>query len=406
MSSARNPSLSKLKNQVVSTELAFILFLFSGVYKTADMLSWIPVDPIIIFAAITIISSLIVLRQQDYILDLNSAYVCFVFVLFSTYAAVTGLWSPSVDYFASKTLRLLGVTSIAIVVPALVITSSRQRVIRAGFFTVVLSLITAFEAIRLEFTTSLSPPLPFNSVYILSGRLVGFGMVILLFYLLVAEQRPARIVIVSLCVGILFLSLMLLGARGPLIATIISSSFMIFILYYNKAIRKVRLVYLLFISIVLGGLAMIGIGSRAINRLQLLAEGGGSSLEGRLSLYQWTVQNLEFPSILFGYGLGSFGPLRFSNDAQLYPHNILLEILFETGLIGVILFIVLLLVASKGVLRKIEGHQEQLIIPALFIYMLLNAFVSGDINGNRFLFAMVGFMTYRFNQKNTQALSS
>lgn len=83
-------------------------------------------------------------------------------------------------------------------------------------------------------------------------------------------------------------------------------------------------------------------------------------------------------NIWLGAGIGSFGVLYLNVDKIIYPHNIFLEVYFEWGIIGLVLFVsVLILLLSKMQLNYVT---------IAFLFYLINSLFSGDIVGNNFFF--------------------
>jgi O-antigen ligase len=71
-----------------------------------------------------------------------------------------------------------------------------------------------------------------------------------------------------------------------------------------------------------------------------------------------------------------------------YPHNLLIEVITEAGWLAGIALVVVLVAA----LRRARWHMTSATgraVFALLMFFLLNAMVSGDINDNRFFFALV-----------------
>jgi O-antigen ligase len=66
----------------------------------------------------------------------------------------------------------------------------------------------------------------------------------------------------------------------------------------------------------------------------------------------------------------------------------------ELGLIGLIIFIMLLIIALKcfGPWKTVRDDPLKILIFVIFINALVNAMVSGDIPDNRFLFFVLGIM--------------
>jgi hypothetical protein len=91
-----------------------------------------------------------------------------------------------------------------------------------------------------------------------------------------------------------------------------------------------------------------------------------------------------------GLGLGSFGIAMLGEDKTFYPHNLIVEIIFETGLIGLFLFIML----ATSFVRSFSGT----IFEYLTVYYFLLSLTSGDIPGNNVLFILL-FSSVIFKNK-------
>ena len=87
---------------------------------------------------------------------------------------------------------------------------------------------------------------------------------------------------------------------------------------------------------------------------------------------------------LIGYGFGSFGIYYSGLDGNIYPHNLVLEILSELGLIGLfifLLFCVFLLKSSTLALRSL--------FYLVCLYAFLNVLKSNNFSELRLYFGVV-----------------
>ena len=80
-----------------------------------------------------------------------------------------------------------------------------------------------------------------------------------------------------------------------------------------------------------------------------------------------------------GRGRGSFYTV--SIDQLTYPHNLLLEVAVEAGLLPALALLAWILHVLSTVLDRQAADSSLLALP--FIFLLANAMWSGDINGNR-----------------------
>jgi hypothetical protein len=79
----------------------------------------------------------------------------------------------------------------------------------------------------------------------------------------------------------------------------------------------------------------------------------------------------DFFHFIFGYGFGDFGKQsKLALHIEDHPHNIILEVLVETGLIGVLLFCAFVFLALK------EARAKDVLLFVCLIYIFLNTLKS------------------------------
>jgi O-antigen ligase len=72
-----------------------------------------------------------------------------------------------------------------------------------------------------------------------------------------------------------------------------------------------------------------------------------------------------------------------------YPHNVLIEVGSEAGVLALVALVVVLALALRGQQREARQPVESVML-ALLIFALVNALVSGDVGDNRGLWVAVG----------------
>lgn len=106
--------------------------------------------------------------------------------------------------------------------------------------------------------------------------------------------------------------------------------------------------------------------------------------------------------MLLGAGTGGFAYLDRREDVRHYPHNILLEVLYENGVAGALLLL-LFLVGPLFVLRRAwvaarrDPRTRRLLGLgcALYVFALINCQVTGDLSSNEWVpvaVALLGFL--------------
>jgi len=110
--------------------------------------------------------------------------------------------------------------------------------------------------------------------------------------------------------------------------------------------------------------------------------GGETSAAARVRLFEFAGE-LWTRSPFIGVGTGGFEALNaraLGAAADTYPHNAVLQVASEYGLLGLALF---LGAVSIALLRRLPGRLTGFTVRALFAFFLLNAMVSGDIFNDR-----------------------
>ena len=98
-----------------------------------------------------------------------------------------------------------------------------------------------------------------------------------------------------------------------------------------------------------------------------------------------------------GYGLGSSGIVLYGEDVFSYPHNLLFEVLLETGVFGfLVLFIPVGIIVRSG-----RGSPD---VAVLLVFLGLNSMSSGDLVGNAALFYTIAYASTLRTSQNMLAV--
>lgn len=92
-------------------------------------------------------------------------------------------------------------------------------------------------------------------------------------------------------------------------------------------------------------------------------------------------------------------------DVRLYPHNIILELAAENGFVGVFAFLAMIGLAFGKALPRLRFEEGTAKIANKYVttacfFALLNAMVTGDLNDNRMLFAMIALLSVSVRFRN------
>jgi len=408
----------RLIKLLYSFEFVFVLWLFSYQYKNVPLLFNI-VDSTLLLTAVLIPWGICLFFKQR-----NGAHIRFWnkyvmwFLGLSLWLIVTSFWSPSQTYKLQKTLCYLVYTVPAFLAGHLIMSWHEERVRRLLLSFVVFSAATLIGCYNAFFLKGMNHMLDiFNTNYLVTGQTLGVGLLLIIpwsfFQFLKSDQESFPVLFAfnaphrnnkpsalhyTACLMTLFLSclylyvLFNLGGRGPVIASVICLGFFysIYALQFSISKSVIHFCVLIFLSGTCFLLLNNFLGhesSHFAHRIAPLLEGRiDESLNERFSYYHSALRIfLNHPII--GTGLGGWAVTEGLGDVNIHPHNIFLEILSETGIIGLTLFLGLLTITLRPLkLTEISARYSGITVLLLLIFSLVNAQKSGDLHDNLLLF--------------------
>lgn len=182
--------------------------------------------------------------------------------------------------------------------------------------------------------------------------------------------------------------MLIIGGRASLFATIIVVMIFFTIEYWHDSLfRKViKLVFLLIISvlIIIGSHFILNTLRETITfwRILALLENGDSSTRFFLFSKAIDLFLLNEKNLLFGAGMNYFSTYIGATNHGMYPHNVILELLSEFGILGTLLFlspIAYILFYRKLRLGNLYGRSlpEKLIFLMATYFWTVNMFTGG-----------------------------
>jgi len=360
--------------------IVYVLFILSGVIKSFMFINVLPVDLTLVTAiyCVAVIFYSISTSKKLQISHIKKPLV--ILLLFYGWLTFSLIHSPSSDYALQKYI-LSYLNLIAFCFP--IFCKFCFKTFTKSVVCITLILLALFMVFKLTFTYEFMTANNLKSIYLAFGVLLGFALI-----LMRTVEHKFQLGIIL----ILFFGLIVSSARGPLIFYIFS--LLMVKLFVTKASRnsnkKFKMSYILipliiFILIITNENAL----QSAVNLLQgtiirfsaFLSSTGGESVATRLDLYYQAIDMFS-DNILLGNGLGSFGLFVTGTDMKLYPHNILLELLSETGVISVLILSLFLVSLSKKLI-----HNDIIIMISLFA--LMNMMKSNSFEELRMFFGFL-----------------
>lgn len=377
-------------------EIVYSLFLLSGVIKSFLIAIFklpMPVDFTLLMALVLVLVYLPkfirdgVLRSKFSVTPSSLPLIGLLSVFF-LWMITTLTFTPSPRYSFEKVFLFLP-NLVAFILPLLYVNFKTRRFLKFHvFFSTGLSLLFAYYYPRiLQFELHLDDP-GFAKGYLTIGYISGLTAALLIF-LDFGLKKSVRLVLVLLNIFVM----MIAGGRGPLF-------FLVLVLLLKGAVmitkikkiplslspKKILLVILAVILIVFATQTVIQKYAhsleRSLYRLSLLFDAGSDdSVSTRLSYIDFSFDKIfqDVGNFAFGCGIGSFGILYSGEDVRQYPHNILLEIWFELGVMGLFLFLLFMAFYFK----KVQINSP-LLYP--FIYIVLNSLKSSSFTDLRIMF--------------------
>ena len=363
-------------------QLLLAAFLIAGGLKAAPFLAAVPVDLTVLTAAGVLAAMALRASKPDGIRPLPLATLLAIGL-----AALVGLsviWSPAPDLGLNKALRFQTFTMIAFFAP-FVLVRSREDLTRLMIFLVLASLLVAQTAVAGE-----SPNQPLT---VAGGEsqielaLYSSSGVIAAIYLLLSITAPWRVVFLLPAV-LLAQTVIAAGSRGVLIGTILA---LLIMGAMAVARSRMKLVPIAFIAAAVIAVVAFGAevaGPAASAKYEGLVGGGASpeTLGKRNFLVQDGIQLfLEYPM-----GRGASG---YQHEVGFnYPHNALVEVAAEQGVIGLALLLGLIVAAFVSIRRAKDGpfSAEAILLTGLLVVLVADAMVSQTFTQFRELWFAMG----------------
>lgn len=251
-----------------------------------------------------------------------------------------------------------------------------------------------------------------------SSRVVGLGTTLaLVSFLVYPNFMNCKIFLYISLAALLSFALFLTATRGALFGTAFAiMSVLLFV--EHRAIFRIRLITRLLVGVcvvvIIVTILPFGIVGRyaSIQRLLRYMRSFGDNTSDRARLSRYSVAWESFRNSQgVGVGTGGFAAL-YGKTGRDYPHNLILEVAAEQGVLGLLILIMILAITFFRIISVTKNYcldtYERALI-SLWFFALFNAFVSSDIVGNYFLWVtggMAWLMPTSPQQEACQALNT
>lgn len=191
-----------------------------------------------------------------------------------------------------------------------------------------------------------------------------------------------------LLLGIGFLaSIVLIGSRGGLVAAIVTLALLfaikrVFVPWNIKKIIKITYKQLLLFPLCLGAIILVYEPVKRVFMGRVIGTTFANETvytSGRDVLYAEAISMIKERPI-FGNGLASFT----ASTGSVYPHNLLLEMILEVGLIGLVFFLIFLMFSISFIFKM--KKTPLFILSGIPLYMIIAQMFSGEFYDFRYYF--------------------
>lgn len=388
----------------------------AALYKKMEAIQSISVlDPTVMFALISIFClaarTLLLRRSRQAIVQNRSLLLWFIALCVAMSIGVIGPYSTR--YGIDKLLRFVGLTA-----PLVFLASTWDRddiEEYLGLLLLASSIVALLEVLPVDIRDAYGDASAPN--YLARGRWSGYGAIIALtLRYRVADNGLGRFAAVcawAVCAYVL----LAVGGRGPIIAYVLSPIItqLFAPTFDGEAVshRRIKGIIMGLIGFVLVACVILWAPIDAFSlaqakfRLLMSSERGPSTLTRARFFREALIILVEHP--VAGVGLGGFALKGLQIATREYPHNLLLEILSETGIVGFVPLVGLLVTSLRGYRRKMRSssRRERVLLESaltLLLFAFINAMVSGDINDNRMLFVMLPIVHSLVRQQTSDSL--
>ncbi|PTL37772.1 O-antigen ligase family protein [Alkalicoccus saliphilus] len=173
-----------------------------------------------------------------------------------------------------------------------------------------------------------------------------------------------------LCIAVFITGIIMTGSRGPLVAAAI----VLFVYFFSGQLKSRQWRFLMPISVVLLIPLLYFLFDYFL--AEFFARGSTSFAEhgnvtGRMYLYE-TALNAFGANPIFGIGVGQYAEVALHD----YPHNLILELLAEMGIVGLLLFIIALQPLTT---LSFKNHYSMYVLFALISLMFSTDLANAQI---------------------------
>ena len=354
-----------------------IIFLYSGLIKWLDF----GVDP-------TLIGLILVLAVFIFKIKSKFRFIAKeikILVTFGVLYSFTSIYTLSDSYYIEKILYLW-LAIFSFILPSVIFNKNKDLVIFFKLLKIILVCSILFLLyLLLSGQWSLFILKQDDTLNIPNYLSIGNFIVVYIIYNFNKVKKTNIIFYISAII-----ILLLLSGRGPVLGLIFV--WFIYLMRNNKNKFKIVFKVLPVVFILFVILNSLGDSDELVNTSNRFS--GLLENENNQRIREFTqALTILGDNLFFGVGIGGYGAATVGLDELWHPHNIILEILSESGIFisSIFLFFIFKIFIINTI--NIKLNDEGYIISLIALYLFIQSMKSGGIPDMRVTFFWLGLMT-------------
>jgi len=388
-------------------EVYLALYIFAGTFKTVIPIQNY-VDMTLLFFCLSIISAVHRITTEKFKLPKYIVYSSLFFLLLIGVILISFTYTIDFINTLTKSIDFIFLVGWAYIGSMLLIRSDKH--LKNFLFTIVLLSISMIIDVSIKLINGVYQNnfvVPFNTNYLDFSRTLSISLIFILIFYVIRSPKTINQLIVG--IGLSFLQaagIVLSGARGPLLQIIATMSILPFTLIkFNRkklfvidkkiAVKLMFFFYTVLLTLVI--LFSLGAFDLFIKRMLVILD--GNNLYVRFYMIDWAMEMWKQKPFL-GWGYASYSYfvkeiLNIENGGDT-PHNLFLEFVSELGIVGLILLLTLISIASflgiKQYFKLWNSERKYLqlvLVMILILHIIQTIFISSTSLAGRLTFCFI-----------------
>lgn len=352
------------------------VLVYSGQLKQNPLLEWVPGDLTLIAAAVVIVASIVSRLSWGP----PSRYLALPYILWLLFLPAVALM-PNNEYSESKVFTLFTITLLLAVAPFYILRKLQEQAVFLGGLVVISTFVSVYAFyLNRDGPSQSSMAIVFDGADTIgTSRMALTGTLVCLIFAMRAKWgAPAKLLLLAFAVLTATLAVFS-GSRGPLVSVIVALIIIILSTPAFKSRRSLSASVVSLVAVLVVWRSSSGPSGATSRAFSVFTGATDSSTNARIEL--WDSAFMQFIERPMGRGWGGYDSPLVGNP---YPHNIVLEIGVEAGIIvSCVVLAFVIATILRGVVSARTATQASMV--GLLLFGIFSALVSSDINGARLL---------------------